>query len=156
TVPKWFFDFNLDGIFEYCTARLDVGAIQGDSLNVDPLATLRAADELAALGPELVRREVEALRPCSPSLIIADIPALALDVAAELGVPGVAMTNFSWDWIYADYVQDHRSYHGLVSQFSRSYGRSDLLLRLPLHGDLSAFPRIRDLPFVARRSKLDR
>jgi hypothetical protein len=64
------------------------------------------------------------------------------------------MTNFSWDWIYADYVRDSPADTDLVAGLRASYGRSTLLLRLPLHGDLSAFPRIRDIPFVARRSAL--
>jgi L-arabinokinase len=36
-----------------------------------------------------------------------------------------------------------------------AYGRSSVLLRLPFAGDLSAFPRILDLPLIARRPKVD-
>jgi len=81
---------------------------------------------------------------------------LAFDVADALGVPGVAMTNFSWDWIYADYVAQRPGFAPLVAALRRSYGRAALLLRLPLHGDLDAFPRIRDVPLVARRAALGR
>jgi L-arabinokinase len=41
-----------------------------------------------------------------------------------------------------------------VAALRRSYGRATLLCRLPLHGDLGAFPRIRDVPLVARSAAL--
>ncbi|MFQ5666872.1 MAG: hypothetical protein ACE5I7_10625, partial [Candidatus Binatia bacterium] len=71
---------------------------------------------------------------------------------AHLGVAGVAMTNFSWDWIYADYVRDYPAYGNVVEGLRHSYGRATLLLRLPLHGDLTAFQHVRDIPLVARRA----
>jgi L-arabinokinase len=87
-----------------------------------------------------------------PALVLADIPALAFDVAERLGVAGVALTNFSWDWIYADYAAALPAFAPLVARLRASYARAALLLRLPLHGDLSAFPCIRDVPLVARRA----
>lgn len=152
--PTWFFDINLDGPFTLTPCQLDTGAVQRDSLHVDPEASLQAYAALARGKARLVAAEVAALAPARPALVLADIPALAFDVAARLGIPGVAMTNFSWDWIYADYVEDFPSYAGLVDDLRSSYARATLLLRLPLHGDLSAFPRVRDIPFVARRARL--
>ena len=151
-VERWFFEFNLRGQFTYTNRRLDVGTVQWDSLSVDPEASLRAYAEIAANKESLIAAEVAALSTIGPTLVFADIPALAFDVAAGLGVPGVAMTNFSWDWIYTDYVRDFPAYAPLVAELRASYGRAMLLLRLPLHGDLGAFPRIRDIPFVARKA----
>jgi hypothetical protein len=153
TVPRWFLDFNVAGTFTYGRARLDVGAVQADSLSVDLEGTLRAYDAIATDQQALVAREIAALAPQRPVLVFADIPALALDVAASLGVPGIAMTNFSWDWIYADYVRDFPAFGHLVDGLRRSYARAALLLRLPLHGDLDAFRHVRDIPFVARRAR---
>ncbi|MFQ5457972.1 MAG: hypothetical protein ACE5FC_05920, partial [Myxococcota bacterium] len=36
------------------------------------------------------------------------------------------------------------------------YGTASLLLRLPFHGDLSAFPRHRDIPLITRKSRRSR
>jgi hypothetical protein len=154
-VDRWFFDLNLGGRFEYRECRLDVGAVQSDSVTVDPEGSLRAYTDLVARGDALVAGELREMARCRPAAVFADIPALAFDIAAALGVPGVAMTNFSWDWIYADYAADFPAYRSVVEQLRASYGRADLLLRLPLYGDLSAFPRVRDLPLVARRSQRD-
>ena len=149
-LDRWFFDFNLRGQFRHGACRLDIGAVQADSLSVDPEASLRAYAEIAAQRDVLVATEVSALAPRRPELVLSDIPALAFEVARSLGVPSVAMTNFSWDWIYADYVRDFPHYTGMVADLRASYARSTLLLRLPMHGDLSAFPRVRDIPLVAR------
>jgi L-arabinokinase len=153
-VPRWFFEFNATFPFTYAPSRLDVGAVQRDSLSLDPEATLRAYAAIAARGPEIVSTELRALAPEPPALVLADIPALAIEVARRLGVPAVAMTNFSWDWIYADYVRDLPAYEYLVDELRACYASTSLLLRLPLHGDLGVFPRIRDIPFVARRARL--
>lgn len=155
-VPRWFFEFNATGPFTHAPSRLDVGAVQLDSLSVDPEATLRAYATVAGREQELLAAELRALRSEPPALVLADIPALAVEVARRLDVPAVAMTNFSWDWIYADYVRDFPAYEYLVDRLRASYARTSLLLRLPLHGDLGAFPRIRDIPFVARRARLVR
>jgi L-arabinokinase len=156
SVPRWFFEFNAIFPFTYTPSRLDVGAVQRDSLSVDPEATLRAYAAISARREEMRSAEVHTLASAPPDLVLADIPALAIEVAERLGVPAVAMTNFSWDWIYADYTRDHPAYRHLVDELRASYAATSLLLRLPLHGDLGAFPRIRDIPFVARRAQLSR
>ncbi|MBX3026095.1 hypothetical protein KF840_14400 [bacterium] len=156
TVPPWFFEQSLGGELRYADCRLDVGAVQSDSLTIDIDATAAAYAAIESRRAALIAGEVAALSDWRPDLILADIPALAFDVAAALAVPGVAMTNFSWDWIYADYAADRPAFAPLVAALRRSYARATLLCRLPLHGDLAAFPRIRDVPLVARRATLAR
>jgi UDP:flavonoid glycosyltransferase YjiC (YdhE family) len=153
-LPRWFFEVNLAGEFAYAPVRIDVGVVQADSITVDPGATLRSYAEISAAATPAVAAEIAALRSCGAALILADIPPLAFDVARRLDVPGVGLTNFSWDWIYADYAGDVPGYAPMIEEMRRSYGRATLLLRLPMHGDLSAFPCIRDIPLVARRAAL--
>jgi L-arabinokinase len=155
-VDRGFFDFNLGGNFLYGGERLDVGAVQSDSLSVDMEASLHAYAEILGRKQRLIDAEVKAVAPLRPALVFADIPGLAFDVAVRLGIPGIGMTNFSWDWIYADYVRDLPAYLPVVEDLRRSYGLATLLLRLPMHGDLGAFPRRRDSPLVARLATLDR
>ena len=156
SAPRWLFDLDIDGPFTHSFSQLDVGAVQDDSLTVDVGATLRAYAEIVRRKEELIRSEMAAIAALRPALVFADIPALAFDIAERLGVASVGMTNFSWDWIYADYVRDFSRYAGVVDDLRRSYGRATLLLRLPMHGDLSAFPHIRDIPLVARTATLPR
>jgi UDP:flavonoid glycosyltransferase YjiC (YdhE family) len=151
-LARWFFEFSLGVAVEHGHCQLDVGVVQRDSLSIDLDATRRAYAAIDADAQRLIDAEVAALSAHRPSLVFADIPALAFEVARCLGIPGVAMTNFSWDWIYADYARDLPAFAPLVEHLHAAYARAALLLRLPLHGDLSAFPRIRDVPLVARRA----
>lgn len=154
-LPRWFFDFTLGDGFEHGVCQLDVGVVQRDSLSVDLTATCTAYAAIEARRVELIADEVAALAPHRPRLLLADIPALAFDVAVALGIPGIGLANFSWDWIYADYAADHPDFRPLVAALRASYARATVLLRLPMHGDLAAFPRIRDVPLVARRASLE-
>lgn len=155
-VPRWFLR---DELGETCPAahvQLDVGVVQRDSLSLDAEATLAAAVALLARAPRLVAEEAAALAPLRPAAVLADIPALALDVAAALEVPGIGLANFSWDWIYADYAADLPGFAPVIAALRASYARATLLLRLPWHGDLDAFPHIRDVATVARKPSLRR
>lgn len=152
--PRWFFAQALDGELAHAACQLDVGVVQADSLTVDIDATATAYGAIEARRAALIAAEVTALASMRPALVFADIPSLAFEVAAALAVPGIGMTNFSWDWIYADYARDHPAFVPLVRALRRGYGHATLLCRLPLCGDLSAFPRVRDVPLVARRAVL--
>ena len=63
----------------------------------------------------------------------------------QAGVPCVAISNFTWDWIYEPYARDH------LARLEEAYSRMHVLLRLPFAQTdrLSAFPRIVDAPLIA-------
>ncbi|HEV8662600.1 MAG TPA: hypothetical protein VGT06_05565 [Candidatus Methylomirabilis sp.] len=135
---------------------VDVGTVQHDSLRLDKTASLRAYATFLAERPDRADSEGRWLRQVGAALVVGDIPPLAFEAASAAGVPGIAITNFSWDWIYAPYVAQEPAFAPLLRQIREAYGRSTLLLRLPLHGDLSAFPAVRDVPLIARRVPRDR
>ena len=136
---------------------VDVGTVQHDSLRLDKGASLRAYAAFLAERPDRVPAEARWLKKVGAVLVVGDIPPLAFEAAAAAPVPGIAITNFSWDWIYAPYVaQEEEAFAPLLRQIREAYARASLLLRLPLHGDLSAFPVVRDIPLIARRVPKDR
>jgi L-arabinokinase len=82
---------------------------------------------------------------------VADIPAIPIEAAAAEGVPALAVGNFSWNWIYERYADadgDPR-WRDAAEAYAAGYARADLLLRLPFHEEMSAFPRREDVPVVA-------
>ncbi|MFN8643167.1 MAG: hypothetical protein U0802_16475 [Candidatus Binatia bacterium] len=109
-LPRWFFDLSLGGPRDHAACQLDVGVVQADSLAVDIAATAAAYAAIEARRESLIATEVAALAAWRPALLFADIPSLAFEVAAALAIPGVGMTNFSWDWIYADYALEHAAF----------------------------------------------
>jgi L-arabinokinase len=156
TVPEWLFRVNLPHDFHLRPRALDVGVIQRDSIRLDPVATLEAYARLLDLQPSAVQEEAELLRGDGVDLVVADIPPAAFLVAQQAGVPAIGISNFSWDWIYADYVRTLPEHAPILEQIRTAYARADLFLRLPFHGDCEAFRVIRDIPMIARRARRPR
>jgi L-arabinokinase len=144
--PSWLYP---DGVRGH-NVRVDVGMVQQDSLTILVGPTLAEARAFEEARPRLVTAEAEALAGYHPRAIVADIPPLAFDVAAMLGVPSIGVANFSWDWIYAHLDPVGGSDGPIVFPIRRSEASATLLLRLPLHGDMSAFPCIEDISLIAR------
>lgn len=149
----WFFAGFLDPSVPVRRLALDLGVLQRDSLVMDEEATLRACRDFLPLRQPLVEAEAASLRADGVSLVAADIPAPAFAAAAMAGVPSVAISNFSWDWIYAGLAQRHPGYDDVLAAIAGDYEKADRLLRLPFYGDFPAFRCIEDLPLVARQAR---
>ena len=81
--------------------RLRHGIVQATSIAHDDAATVaRGHRVLRDLRRARRRAKPRAGRTMTSSSIVGDIPPLAFEVAARLGVPVVAIANFTWDWIY--------------------------------------------------------
>jgi len=133
---------------ELVPVQCDTGVVQADSLNLDEAATLTRARAFMSGFHERVAAEAAWLRQAGASLVVADIPALGIAAAHAAGVPGIALGNFTWDWIYAGYDGSA----DLVDLIGDIYRRTTLALRLPMWGGFATMPRVIDVPFVARRS----
>ncbi len=152
--PPWIFPVRES--IEVSPVQLDVGVVQRHSLTLDPAATLAAMAAIMENAGSHVAREAEVLRAAGARVVVGDIPPLAFQAAERAGVPSLAITNFSWDWIYGAYLPEEPRFGPLIRSIAEAYASATLLLRLPFHGDLSAFPRRRDIPLIARRSKRSR
>lgn len=130
---------------------LDVGVVQRDALTLDLAATVAAWRAVHEDYDARVAAEARWLRESGARMVLADIPPIAFDAAAEAGLPAVGLTNFSWDWIYGHLALGESRLREAADQAARAYGHADLLLELPFAGDLSAFPRRERIPLVARR-----
>ena len=156
TAPEWLFRLNLAAPFDFRSRALDVGVIQEDSIRLNAQATLEAYARVLETQAAVVEEEAALLRRSRVDLVVADIPPAAFPVARRAGVPGVGISNFSWDWIYAAYVRDLPDRAPLLEAIRAAYAEADLFLRLPFHGPCDAFPVVRDIPMVARRARCPR
>src|SRR5204863_762791 len=109
----------------------DTGMVQLDSLNLDEAESLRRAAEFYAVFPEKVEAEARFLKESRANLVLGDIPPLAFAAAAAAGLKSVAIGNFTWDWIYADYA---RAPDSLIHTIRAAYAHATLALRLPMSG----------------------
>jgi hypothetical protein len=131
--------------------QCDTGVVQIDSLSLDEVSTLAGARAFMATFQARVAAEVEWLTRHGVSLVVADLPPLGIAAAHAAGVPGIALGNFTWDWIYSGYAGSD----DLVEAIGSIYAHTTDALRLPMWGGFGTMPAITDLPFVARRSSRD-
>ncbi|KAK9833328.1 hypothetical protein WJX81_006760, partial [Elliptochloris bilobata] len=65
--------------------------------------------------------------------------------------------NFSWDFVYSEYLMSgNAQFRSMVWQIAEDYACADLLLRLPGHCPMPAFREVVDVPLVVRHSRKTR
>ncbi|CAK7345772.1 unnamed protein product [Dovyalis caffra] len=131
---------------------LDCGAVQSDALTVDRIASLEKYSETAVIPREsILETEVEWLKSIKADLVVSDVVPVACRAAADAGIRSVCCTNFSWDFIYAEYVVDAGSQHrSIVLQIAEDYSHCEFLIRLPGYCPMPAFRDVIDVPLVVR------
>lgn len=142
--------------FEYHAVENDVGTIQRDSLNMDIPATLARCREFYGSMPARARAEALFIRERAIDAIVGDIPPLAFEAASLTGVPAAGITNFSWDFIYREFVAEHPGFADIVGRIEAAYSKCGILLELPYSCPLPAFGDVRAVPLLARKPYLSR
>lgn len=129
----------------------DTGVVQRSSIANDDERTVREALAFYADFPARIAAEQAALAGDDVRLVVGDIAPLAFEVAARLGVPGVALANFTWDWIYETFPDFLPAGAPALASIRAAYRRADLALALPFSGGFEVFGRVQPVPLVARR-----
>ena len=137
--------------YELTPGACDTGIVQVTSIQNDDQATIAAAADFYRTFPARVDAEVSALRGRQIALIVGDIAPLAFAVAARLGVPGIALGNFTWDWIYETHPGFLPGGAPILATIRDAYQQAVLALQLPFSAGFDRFKRVRSLPLVARR-----
>ena len=154
TAPSWLFE-GIPGV-TYERFEADVGLTQTDSVTID---VSDSAVRAASFYRDFDRRadsEASWMRTINARLVLADVPPLAHAAAARAGLASVAISNFTWDWIYDAYDAFDHGAPGTIQTIRDAYRHCTLGLRLPMHGGFATFPRVTDIPFIARRSTRSR
>ncbi|KAL3534972.1 hypothetical protein ACH5RR_003433 [Cinchona calisaya] len=137
---------------------LDSGAVQADALTVDRLASLEKYIETAVVPrASILATEVEWLKSIKADLVVSDVVPVACRAAADAGIRSVCVTNFSWDFIYAEYVMA-AGYNNrpIIWQIAEDYSVCEFLIRLPGYCPMPAFRDVVDVPLVVRRLQKSR
>src|SRR4051812_32169909 len=77
------------------TCDIDAGLIEKDPFTINREASLTRLTAFMARRDSIVADEVAVVRRIKPTLIVADIPFLACDVAVKVGVPCMGISNFT-------------------------------------------------------------
>lgn len=133
---------------EFSRANFDSGVIEREAgVVMDEDATVSRLEALLLRWDHLVASESAFVREQGVDLMVADIPPIAGDIAQATGVDCIAISNFTWDWIYEPYAPQ------LLRRLEQGYGRMPVLLRLPFAQPdrLGVFRQIIDAPLIARK-----
>jgi hypothetical protein len=134
----------------------DVGMVQLDSVRVDVDASLEKVQRLVANRAGLIESEKAFLASSGARVVVADIPAIPIEAAAQLGLPVIAVGNFGWNWIYEDFADADSRWLEISEAFAEGYGAATELMRLPFSEPMSVFPRPEDFPLMSLPGEPDR
>ncbi|MFP4014384.1 MAG: hypothetical protein ACLFVQ_09890 [Chitinispirillaceae bacterium] len=129
----------------------DIGCIQSDGVTVDIEKTLGTYREIERRNGTVLDQEVRWCIENKVDVIVSDITPFAFEIASRAGIPSVAVSNFSWHDIYAEYLPLFPRYGEMLERMARQYRMADLLLALHPAADMSCFRLRRDVPVVGRR-----
>jgi hypothetical protein len=154
SAARWLFDVTLRVPAELRPVQTDTGVVQRDSLHLDVEATTRAARQFYEGFETRASDEARFLRDCGATLVVGDIPPLAFEAAWAAGLPSIALSNFTWDWIYEAYPELLRDAPDVVPTIRRAYAHVTHALRLPMWGGFEGWAcPVQDIPFVARHAR---
>jgi L-arabinokinase len=152
--PGWLFAGLPPG--RYSHAAIDVGVLHSDSLAMDPDATAKACLVLHDGVATVLARECAFVQERQISLVAGDIPPLAFEIAARASIPSVAITNFTWDFIYRAWAPSYPNFWPLIREMERLYAQATLALTLPYACEMKMFHRREAIPWIMRASRLSR
>ena len=103
----------------------------------------------------VIEEEIAFIRQHDINLIVGDVPPLCFEIAARVGVPSVAITNFSWSGIYRGFLHALPEFLPLIEEMENFYRKTTLALSLPYSCEMDIFPARETIPFITRSSTLD-
>jgi UDP:flavonoid glycosyltransferase YjiC (YdhE family) len=127
------------------------GVAQRGPLTVDLERTRVELEAHLAAWPRLVPAEAAALRAAGAHLVVADVPPIAFAAAAQAGVPALAISNFTWSWIYEGYVSHDPWFGQAAGELQRAEAQATACLALEMGGGLDVFGVQVPIPPVGRR-----
>lgn len=154
TVPAFIFTRELKNI-EIRKVELDRGVVQANPLSVDPASSLELYKKTAVdKRDNHIENEAKFLQSVNADIVVADIVPLACAAAKRSGCKIAVCTNFSWDFIFSEYLLNaSQSYRSMINQISDDYSQADLLIRLPGYTPMPAFKKVIDVPLVVRKAR---
>jgi len=152
SVPEWFLRASLEAPADILPVVTDPGVVQPDSLSIDEDETARRAAAFYRDFETRIGGEAQVIRALDPAIVLGDIPPLAFAAAGAAGVPSIAISNFTWDWIYEGFPGFDALAPGVRRTIAEGNAQASLALRLPFFGGFASVTRIEDMPLVARRA----
>jgi len=124
-VPAWFFKESLTGPYNYHRVNTDIGLVQKTPFEQDLGETVKRLDRFHPFRPGEIRRLAEVVRRAQCRLVLCDISPMGIAVAKEAGIPSVLIENFTWDWIYEEYVGRYPGFRPHIDYLQGVFASAD-------------------------------
>jgi hypothetical protein len=124
-VPEWFFRHSLSGAFTYRPLLTDIGLVQETSLKADLSETLARLDSFLPFQEKKISNLAEFVLERRCWLILCDISPMGILVAKHAGIPSMLIENFTWDWIYEEYLAECAGLHAHLPYLGELFRRAD-------------------------------
>ena len=148
--PAEFMARSLPGV-EVLPGQNDPGVVMAGAA-VDREKTLAAVERWLASWEAYVSTEKAFLYDRRVDLVLSDIVPQPFLAAEELGIPSLAISNFTWHFIYTHLFGRTE----VIDQVAEAYRAADGALLLPLHEPMEIFCGRRDVGLVTRAVTRDR
>lgn len=151
SAPEWFWRTEMSRPFEYVPVAFDVGCIQKNGLEMDIPATLHAWHTIDRQNKERLASEIESLRTYGARLVVSDVAAFPLTVAAKSGIPSVCVANFTWADIYQAFVEEEPGFLPIISALEAEYATATLHLEAGFSLPMPLFAHSLSIGLVVRQ-----
>ncbi len=124
--PLWFFNDSLEKTrFHYHILQTDVGLVQRSPLEEDIPLTIRKLNDFVPFSKDQIDVILPHLQTTNCRVVICDISILGIEIAARLNIPSILLENFTWDWIYEAYIDNHPQIKTFIEIFRGYYEQAD-------------------------------
>lgn len=133
--------------------RNDIGTVMHDSTSrVNRVETEKSLHHWISSWDTWMAEETAFCKECAVDLILSDITPQAFLVSKTLDIPGIGVSNFTWDLIFRQLYGNSPE----VQMIHDAYASADLGLVLPLNESLDVFKERAFVPLISRESTVSR
>lgn len=128
----------------------DMGPIfNNQTLEIDSERTKQELDKWYNKIDDQVRFETDWMNEEGIDAVISDISPVPIESSFKSNIPSLALSSFSWYWIYNDIAPDHPINEKILSMYRKA---TDAYV-LPLTEEMSIFPRRKEISLISRVSE---
>lgn len=113
-LPQPLFEQVLPNRFTIHETETDVGLVQQNALEVDLTASLAALNSFYPLDAEKVHTLAKTVTGLKAKAVLCDIAPLGIAVAEAAGLPSVLIENFTFHWIYEDFLEAEPGFQAMI------------------------------------------
>ena len=138
---------------EVIQTKNDVGVVfKENRVIVDRERTKKMVDEWVDSWDGYIHNEMGLCKMHKIDLILSDIVPQSFIVADELGIPSIAISNFTWHYIFYNLFGDILA----TERIKEAYQCADIALVLPFNEEMNIFKKKKQISLVSREITMNR